>query len=255
MSILRTLSPTQLLAASLTGAVLGGIGGKFLKGEQGFIPGMLLGASLGFAGGTANNLLRGSQSISYDKNKDEIPYINGNNTVIAFSGGAGGDWRGKRNLDKQYLDKLLGDQNYKLFSYPDVDLAAAYLNGLPRDARVHIIGHSMGGPAAYLLALAADRMQRPVDTLITVDPVGTHLGTTKLERKPFSVAKWYNYYPSERHAFTHGGDTIAAIGGAYDKVEGAINRAIHGKNANHTDIRNSISEQLQKRIAGDSNNA
>lgn len=158
-------------------------------------------------------------------------------TIIAFSGAAGGDWQ-DTNLDREALDKQFGKDEYAIFSYRDIKHAEEYMRRLPRGAALHIIGHSMGGPAAYALAQRAALYGHTVKRLDTLDPVGTHLGYRMDYGKPEAVVKWNNYYVAKRNpAVLAGSDHIALAGGAMDALPGADNKAVKGKYINHKTIR------------------
>lgn len=245
-NILKLIQPGHLLASTLVGATTGG-GIAGLVNKKWTYKGLAAGAAFGALSSLGHSLLSGTPSTGYDTNPMSVNMADDNDAIIYLSGGGGGDWQGDANFDTTAMDKYFGRGKYKLFSHSDVDLAASYLYNLPKDVRVHIVGHSMGGPAAYLLAQAANKIERPVDTLITLDPVGRFLSSPKMGEKPENVKKWLNYYPTKRN-YSVAGDYLALLGGAYDKTEGATNRSIRGRNANHAAIRASMIKGLKQEI-------
>ena len=112
---------------------------------------------------------------------------------------------------------------------------------LSPDVKLRIIGHSMGGPAAYELAQRAMAMHRHVDELVTLDPVGTHFGMDMTGGKPPNVDEWNNYYAANRDITNRkNSDMVAALGGAFDSLEGANNIPVEGDRGNHVTIRYAI---------------
>jgi pimeloyl-ACP methyl ester carboxylesterase len=189
------------------------------KGHLGAIgAATLIGAAIGAGASVLHGTEYNYQDYKMPKDKRQI--------TIAFSGGNGGDWQ-KYNPDKAALDRQFGKGNYALFGYNDVDIARAYLHSLPGDARLRIIGHSLGGPAAYALAEYAAEIGMPVSRLDTEDPVGRYFGKTMANGKPLTTDKWFNYYPEHRSLGTlrnpRGSDMAALLGGAFNRVEGATN--------------------------------
>lgn len=245
-NILKFIQPGHLLASTLVGAAAGSgtaglINSKYIKG------GAATGAALGALSSLVHTTLAGTPSTDYDVDPLSVNKADDNDAIIYLSGGGGGDWQGDANFDTIAMDKYFGRGKYKIFSHSDVDLAMNYLYNLPKDVRVNIIGHSMGGPAAYLLAQAANKVGKPVNTLITLDPVGRFLNSPRIGDKPENVKRWINYYPAKRN-FSAPGDYLAVLGGAYNKIDGATNRSIRGKNANHAAVRASMMEGLKKEI-------
>ena len=245
-SIIKFMQPGRLLASALVGASVGS-GAAGLINSKYTYKGMAAGATLGALYSLGRSALQGTSSSGYDAEPTSINMADDNDAIIYLSGGGGGDWQGDANFDTKAMDKYFGKGKYKLFTHSDVDLAMSYLYNLPEDVRVNIIGHSLGGPAAYLLAQAANKVGKPVNTLITLDPVGKFLGSPRIGDKPQNVKRWLNYYPTKRN-YSVPGDYLALLGGAYDKIEGATNRSIRGRNANHAAVRASMMKGLKTEI-------
>lgn len=84
----------------------------------------------------------------------------------------------------------------------------------PQETRIVLVGHSWGGDAAAQVAAALGQEGRPVDTLITVDPVGRGVSEGFLQRVRAGSREWVNIrahgvYTRDRS------DSIAALGGPY----------------------------------------
>lgn len=214
---------------------------KFITKGNG-LNGAIAGGILGGAGALATDLYRGSgytkspmQNLPQDDNDDDV--------FIVVTGGNGGDWQSDKNPDKQYMDKLLGKDNYSIFGFDELDLALPYINDLPKNKRVHIVGHSLGGSSAYRLSQVAGLLNRKIDTLVTLDSVGKNVGLTEPGRKPFNVENWYNYYPKDFHA-NQKSDYVALAGGRYEDAEGARNRGLH--KLDHVSIREAAKDAYRK---------
>ncbi len=84
----------------------------------------------------------------------------------------------------------------------------------PPETRIVLVGHSWGGDTAAQVAAALGRQGRPVDTLITVDPVGRGLSESFYRRVRTGSREWVNIR-------AHGADSrnpsddVAWLGGAY----------------------------------------
>ena len=136
-------------------------------------------------------------------------------------------------LDQGVMDRVMGmvrrgsDEAF-------VDEVSAYVNSLPADRPVYLIGHSFGGDS---LMEAVEKISRPVEFLGVLDPVGSG-GQRRLERGrkvPANVVYFYNRWQnnglfpfdyvsngeySECKAKTcdQGKQKIAAAGGELDHV-------------------------------------
>lgn len=128
-----------------------------------------------------------------------------------FIGGGGDDWIS--GIVKSYCTEYIAanpSYHCKYFSWTDGGGAAEYVRRLPAASHITVVGHSYGGDAACF-ALTT----RPIDVLITIDPVSyLRLPWTFIR----SMAKvWLNVRsePSWSH-FTKD-DVIASVGHRYPR--------------------------------------
>ena len=237
-----------ILAAAGGGAFYGSVGYKALNrkvpviNKLGLSSSMLLGAAIGGTVATGLNMLNGS---GYSYNTYKVPH-DGKQVIIAFSGANGGNWL-KHNKDVRALDAQFGRGNYALFAKDDVDLALAYLKSLDKDTPVRIVGHSLGGPAAYRLAQLAAEHGISVDRLDTQDPVGRLFGSTMNEGKPVTTKSWNNYVPTTT-ALTQKSDIVAVVGGRIGEADGARNHMIEGPMSSHVNIRYAMGGKNSRRV-------
>ena len=92
-------------------------------------------------------------------------------------------------------------------------LVAAQPPGRP----VRLIGHSWGGNAAARVAAALGLRGRPVDLLVTIDPVTRGIGPAFLARVKAGARRWVNVRAGGAAGFDYS-DLVAAIGGAYGEA-------------------------------------
>lgn len=133
------------------------------------------------------------------------------NICKIFIGGGGDDWI-SGIVKGYYLRYQKKNQavDCRYFSWTDSSGAAALVRQLPRDAHVTIVGHSYGGDAACF-ALTT----RPIDVLITIDPV-SYL------RLPWTFIRsmtpmWLNVRSEPSWAHVTKDDVIATIGHRYPR--------------------------------------
>ena len=62
----------------------------------------------------------------------------------------------------------------------------------PQGTRIVLVGHSYGGDTAAQVAATLGAQGRPVDTLITVDPVGRGVNEGFLARVRAGSCEWVN---------------------------------------------------------------
>lgn len=239
------VNSAHLLAGALSGTVFGIITDRFISKDSNGLRGAAYGSAIGGLGALASDLYMGTGYRRHRTVKTNNPEVS-KDAYIVISGGGGGDWQEGKNLDTKAMDEMLGKGRYKMFGFDELDLAVPYINSLPKDTRIHIVGHSLGGSSAYRLAQVAGLLDRKVDNLITMDPVGKNTGLKRPEGKPFNVDRWVNYYPRAVHPFGHVTDGIAMIGGSWRKVQGADNRNIDKRN--HTDIRYAARDEIRKML-------
>ena len=101
------------------------------------------------------------------------------------------------------------------YAWTDKDEIIAYINSLPPNEPITIVGHSYGGDTAYLVARDCGRS---IDALVTFDAVSNF---TYNITPPSDVAEWYNIYVTGGNYGL--GDLIADIGGHWGNIDGATN--------------------------------
>ena len=94
-----------------------------------------------------------------------------------------------------------------------LDLIAAQPPGRP----IRLIGHSWGGNCAARVAAALGAEGRPVDLLVTIDPVTRGIGPAFLSQVKAGTRHWINIRAGGAAGFDYS-DLVAAIGGAYGEA-------------------------------------
>lgn len=125
----------------------------------------------------------------------------------------------------------------KLFYWTDQQAVIDYINTLPADEPIVLIGHSYGGDTAWNVA---DSITRNIDLLVTLDPVSWL--SNIIGSKPGKVRKWINVY-ADQDGYSWN-DFIADLGGQWG-IEDSADVNITG-NADHNDP----SSMLKLKIPG-----
>jgi pimeloyl-ACP methyl ester carboxylesterase len=136
-------------------------------------------------------------------------------TLVIFVGG-GGD--AKSGIVSGFEDSLavrteLGHRGTAYFANDEQAAIIARINAEPQETRIVLVGHSWGGDTAAQAAAALGQQGRPVDTLVTVDPVGRGLSDDYLRRVRAGSREWVNIHA--RAAVRDRSDAIADAGGRY----------------------------------------
>jgi len=136
-------------------------------------------------------------------------------TLVFFVGG-GGD--AKSGIVAGFEDSLAvrTELGHRRTSYFANDQRAAFLARIaaePQETRIVLVGHSWGGDTAARAAAALGQQGRPVDTLVTVDPVGRGLSDDYFRRVRAGSREWVNI--RAYGAAWDRTDVIAVAGGAY----------------------------------------
>lgn len=105
---------------------------------------------------------------------------------------------GGMNTAPRYAKKLIPGANMAVLDWGQQDKAVNFINSLRAKDKVTLIGHSTGGGTAIAVA---DKVNRPVDKLITLDPVVLNPVKRLLQmfrvRKPKSAVTAQNYIPQD----------------------------------------------------------
>ena len=197
---------------------------------------LLTAVGVGYGSNVLSQLIHGSK---YNYTGYRVP-ASPRDVVIAFTGGASGAFRGKKERDNDMdvadLDRRYGKGRYALFNAKDIENAKDYIMNLPKGCRIRIQGHSLGGPAAYKLALFASDNGIPVDRLDTLDPVGLS-PEASFHGKPELVKTWDNHLPSKVRPW-YFPDLVAILGHNKRELNGANNIIYTDPKYNdHTGIR------------------
>ena len=91
---------------------------------------------------------------------------------------------------------------------------SAAIAAQPAGTRIVLVGHSWGGDTAAQAAAALAAQGRPVDTLVTVDPVGRGLSEGFMRRVRAGSREWINIRATGGGWFDQS-NIIAALGGPY----------------------------------------
>ncbi|MDO9710249.1 thioesterase domain-containing protein [Paracraurococcus lichenis] len=121
-------------------------------------------------------------------------------------------------------DRLAGlpDAGMRLVHYRHHDQEGAILALIaaqPPGTPIRLVGHSWGGHAAARIAARLGEQGRPVDLLITVDPVARAVDARFLARVRAGARLWINARALGGARF-HPSDLVAAIGGSYGPAPG-----------------------------------
>ncbi len=136
-------------------------------------------------------------------------------TLVIFVGG-GGD--SKSGIVAGFEDSLavraeLGHRRTAYFTNDQQDAIMTRIAAEPQETRIVLVGHSWGGDTAAQVAAALGLQGRPVDTLVTVDPVGRGLSDDYFQRVRAGSREWVNIRAFG--AAWDRTDIVAAVGGAY----------------------------------------
>lgn len=122
----------------------------------------------------------------------------------------------------QVHDHIAGlpDAGTRLVHYRHHDQEGAILALIaaqPPGTPIRLVGHSWGGHAAARIAARLGEQGRPVDLLVTVDPVGRRMSPGFLRRVKAGARRWINARAAGGPR-VHPSDLVAAIGGPYGEA-------------------------------------
>lgn len=180
---------------------------RALRGKK-FSLGRTLGLGLlaGVTGGLGRSVYGMLQGQPYERKYDTSKLKPGQLVYIGVSGA--GDGPGSE-LDKGLRDSV-GEGNYAMFRHGDMDKAVEFVNSLPENVTPVWISHSWGGSSTQR---NVPKIKHKNVRFHTIDPVGW--------RGRFDGQKGVGtvYTPNNRSSVYDRNNTIARIGGVWDKPE------------------------------------
>ena len=130
-------------------------------------------------------------------------------TFVLFIGGAADARFGIVRRYRQQMERELGTRNNEYFAHDERDRILQRIAAQPEGTRIVLVGHSWGGDQAAQIAARLGTEGRPVDLLVTVDPVGSGLSEGFMRRVRSGAREWIN---------------IRATGGPWDEESNLIAR-------------------------------
>ena len=135
-------------------------------------------------------------------------------SFIAFVGGAGDGMTGNvRDVQKNNHSPAPGVTT-KYYSHEDVEQILNDIRAQPPGTRIVLVGHSWGGDTAARVAAQLGAEGRPVDLLVTVDPVGNGASDGFLNRVRAGSREWINVQATGGNWYD-GDNLIARLGNRY----------------------------------------
>lgn len=98
---------------------------------------------------------------------------------------------------------------------PAVEARIRALRAQNPGIRIHLVGHSYGGDTAAQIAAGMAGGPRPIDLLVTVDPVGRGTSSAFFERVRDGTWRWINVNATEGGKL-ESSNIIAGLGGAWN---------------------------------------
>ena len=137
-------------------------------------------------------------------------------TLVIFVGGGGDAKSGivRGFQESRDVVRRLGHRRQAYFGHDEGDRISTLIAAEPEKTRIVLIGHSWGGDTAAQVASAFGQQGRPVDMLITVDPVGRGLTQDFFRRVRAGSREWVNIR-ARGGAASDFSDFVATMGGAY----------------------------------------
>jgi pimeloyl-ACP methyl ester carboxylesterase len=93
--------------------------------------------------------------------------------------------------------------------------AEVFIRSQPEGTRIRLVGHSYGGDTAAQIAARLGAAGRPLDMLVTVDPVGRGTSTGFFERVHQGTRRWINVNATGESSFQRS-NIWAGFGGSWD---------------------------------------
>lgn len=151
---------------------------------------------------------------------------------VVFVGGAGD---ANSNIVKGYYDDFVRNHPElvaKYFSHDDGTAILDYINSLPPNAPVTLVGHSWGGDTAVKVSAS---LNRKIDMLITIDPVG-HVANATLVAAAKNVTERINVNSVGGSRFDWS-NMVAGIGSPYGASPRGIANTYIETNTVHSQFR------------------
>ncbi|WP_211254403.1 alpha/beta hydrolase family protein, partial [Roseomonas mucosa] len=105
----------------------------------------------------------------------------------------------------------------KYFAHDQADEIRRYIEGQPSGTKVSLIGHSYGGDTAIEVAGKLAQEGHKIDTLVTVDPVGSRRNSADfLIWAKQGADRWINVNATGGSALEFS-NAVAGLGGAYNE--------------------------------------
>jgi hypothetical protein len=135
-------------------------------------------------------------------------------SFIAFVGGAGdGEFGNVRRVRDRNAAPAPGVTT-KYYSHQDAEIIATDILAQPPGTRIVLVGHSWGGDTAAGVAARLGVEGRPVDMLVTVDPVGNGTSEDFFTRVRAGSREWINVQATGGNWYD-GDNLIARLGNRY----------------------------------------
>ncbi|MDU7522375.1 MAG: hypothetical protein E7K72_13450 [Roseomonas mucosa] len=137
--------------------------------------------------------------------------------VVIFVGGAGD--KSLSGTVERYQATFTGRHHVgsKYFAHDQADEIRRYIEGQPSGTKVSLIGHSYGGDTAIEVAGKLAQEGHKIDTLVTVDPVGSRRNSADfLIWAKQGADRWINVNATGGSALEFS-NAVAGLGGAYNE--------------------------------------
>ncbi|PZP42246.1 MAG: hypothetical protein DI601_18820 [Azospirillum brasilense] len=137
--------------------------------------------------------------------------------VVIFVGGAGDKWLSGL-VEKYGADFATRNPGVreKYYAHDQADDIQRYIENLPPGTKVSVVGHSWGGNTAIQVVGRLAQENKSVDTLVTIDPVGSGRDAAFLAWARKGAGHWMNVNAAGGGPLDFS-NMVAGIGGAYNE--------------------------------------
>jgi pimeloyl-ACP methyl ester carboxylesterase len=137
--------------------------------------------------------------------------------ALIFVGGAGDNRLngGVRTYVERAFRLAFPQVPFRRFEWFQGGSLARHVQAQPDGARIRVLGHSWGADAAARLAARLGQAGRPLDLLVTIDPVSRRVDDTFLAQVRAGARRWFNVNATGGGGY-HPSDTVAWVGGAWN---------------------------------------